>query len=113
MIIIAVMMFFVLALSIGAVIVTNKDFSNIWYLGYSTSANSPWPYLPDLDPPQWNLKAMNLIQNMFLFITLLNNFVPLSLYVTMEMVTRALMIFINIDVVRFLDAFFKTDDIVL
>jgi len=98
MIIIAVMMFFVLALSIGAVIVTNKDFSNIWYLGYSTSANSPWPYLPDLDPPQWNPKAMNLIQNMFLFITLLNNFVPLSLYVTMEMVTRALMIFINIDV---------------
>jgi hypothetical protein len=99
MIIIAVMMFFVLALSIGSVIVTNRNFRSLWYLGFSPSVGKRWPYLPNLEPPEWTLKADNLIQNMWLFTTLLNNFVPLSLYVTMELVTRALMIFINTDVV--------------
>jgi hypothetical protein len=99
MIIIAVMMTFVLALSIGALIVTNRDFNNLWYLGYSTSEDNPWPYLLNLKPPNWEDKANNLLQNMFLFTTLLNNFVPLSLYVTMELVTRALMILINTDLV--------------
>lgn len=99
MIIIAVMMTFVLALSIGAQIVTNRDFNNLWYLGYSVSENSSWPYLLNLQPPNWVDKANNLLQNMFLFTTLLNNFVPLSLYVTMELVTRALMMLINTDLV--------------
>jgi hypothetical protein len=99
MIIIAVMMTFVLALSIGASIVTNRDFNNLWYLGYSTSEDNPWPYLLNLQPPNWEDKANNLLQNMFLFTTLLNNFVPLSLYVTMELVTRALMMLINTDLV--------------
>jgi len=42
MIIIAVMMtFFVLALSIGALIITNQDFNSLWYLDYSTSEDNP------------------------------------------------------------------------
>jgi len=41
MIIIAVMMTFVLALSIGTLIITNRDFNNLWYLDYSTSEDNP------------------------------------------------------------------------
>jgi magnesium-transporting ATPase (P-type) len=41
MIIIAVMMTCFLALSIGALIGTNRDFNNLWYLDYSTSEDNP------------------------------------------------------------------------
>ena len=99
MIIVAIMMLFVLALSIGSLIVNNEYFATYWYLGYSKNPNEPWPYLNNLEPPQWEENTNNLLQNMFLFTTLLNNFVPLSLYVTMEVVTRVLMVYINTDLV--------------
>lgn len=46
-----------------------------------------WPYLPDdLQEPVWTDTSDNFIQNFLMFVTLLSNFVPLSMYVTMEMV---------------------------
>ena len=46
-----------------------------------------WPYLPnDLPPPKWVDTSNNALQNFFMFVTLLSNFVPLSMYVTLEMV---------------------------
>ena len=43
-----------------------------------------WPYLPDLDPPDWDTNTPNWLQMFFLYVTLLSNFVPLSMYVTVE-----------------------------
>jgi magnesium-transporting ATPase (P-type) len=94
------MMTFVLALSIGAMVINAFNIDFYWYLGIEADpdlVNRPWPYLPDLPTPEWETKTNNLLQNLFLFTTLLNNFVPLSLYITMEVVTRMLMTYINWD----------------
>ena len=57
----------------------------------------PWPYLPDLAPPEWTAVTPNWLQMFLLFITLLSNFVPLSLYMTIELVTLIMRILINQD----------------
>jgi magnesium-transporting ATPase (P-type) len=69
------------------------------YIGFNTNSTQKWPYFPDtLDPPEWKPEADNWVQVFFLFVTLLNNFVPLSMYVTVEIITAALRIFINLDI---------------
>ena len=68
------------------------------YVRFNTNVTEPWPYLPELDPPAWTTQTQNWVQIFFLYVTLLNNFVPLSLYVTVEVVTLCLRIFINLDV---------------
>lgn len=46
-----------------------------------------WPYLPnDLPPPEWTDTSENLLQSYLKFATLLSNFVPLSMYITLEAV---------------------------
>jgi len=77
---------------------TYRDvFDTLWYVGYNTNATDPWPYLQDLPTPQWDAEPPVYGQQVFLFITLLNNFVPLSLYVTVEMITLFMMYLINRD----------------
>lgn len=68
------------------------------YVGINANATANWPYLEGLDPPKWEEKSQNWIQVYLLFITLLSNFVPLSLYVTIEVVTVFLRVLINLDV---------------
>eukprot|EP00978_Attheya_sp_CCMP212_P015794 scaffold40883_cov50-Attheya_sp.AAC.5 len=93
-----IMLIVVLCLSAAAVYSNDREFDNLWYAGYSTNSTLKWPYLPeDFDEPDWNKKTPNFGQNVVLYITLLNNFVPLSLYVTVEVITFALMFFINLD----------------
>jgi len=99
---------------------TNDALDDLWYIGildedsmyYSSTQgdNVTWPYLPggsirtksnddaeEFEAVDWTEGSDNFIQMWLLFITLLNNYVPLSLYVTLEVVTFCLMWYINND----------------
>eukprot|EP00536_Pseudo-nitzschia_multiseries_P010237 jgi/Psemu1/242785/estExt_Genewise1.C_3060002 len=76
----------ILYLSIKADFVMNESFNQLWYVGYNHNDSDNWPYLPNLPPPKWVNTSNNILQNFFMFVTLLSNFVPLSMYVTLEMV---------------------------
>ena len=95
-------------LGIASIVVTDQEKDNIWYTGYLSSGSvynvngdagqSPWPYLPNyLPPPDWKTSTDSFGQMWLLYITLLNNFVPLSLYVTLEIITFFLIYFIDND----------------
>ena len=62
------------------------------------NASQPWPYLQDLEAPEWTPDTQNWIQMFFLYVTLLSNFVPLSLYVTVEMCNFFLLYLVYVDV---------------
>ena len=75
----------------------HKDkFDYLWYASYNYEGEK-WPYLPDLDAPVWNTSPPSFLAFMLTFVTLLNNFVPLSLYVTVEMITLFMMLLIGWD----------------
>lgn len=83
-----------------------RNFDQLWYLGYHKAgpvetANGaqpfPWPYLPDLPAPEWETSHQNWLQMFFLFLTLLNNVIPMSLYVTVEFLTAIHQFLINVD----------------
>lgn len=101
-----------------AVIRNEMYFDQLWYVGrvrpkdylpisVSTSgarrqASEAWPMfnLPDtvgIGNPLWDTEHQSWIQNTFTFITLLSNFVPLSLYVSVEMITLMMMLYIGWD----------------
>ena len=85
------------------------------YYSQTEGTNVTWPYLPGAlssnnnnitnnnnnqggwESVDWEDSSDNFLQMWLLFVTLLNNFVPLSLYVTLEIVTFSLMWFINND----------------
>lgn len=105
--------------SLGAIAVAENEkyFDQLWYVGYirplmfvpivdvngvPQQASEPWPYfnLPDtagIGYPMWATDHQNWIQNTFTFITLLSNFVPLSLYVSVEMITVMMMMYVGWD----------------
>jgi magnesium-transporting ATPase (P-type) len=84
-------------LSTQAVLENDEKFDDLWYVGLNRNTTEPWPYLPDLDPPEWETSTNNWIQYFLLYCTLLNNFVPLSLYVTVEFITFCMLAFIYTD----------------
>ena len=96
--ILTVMLICVLASAALSVHTYGTMFDTLWYVGYNDNATDPWPYLSDLPSPQWDAKGPAYGQQVFLFITLLNNFVPLSLYVTVEVITLVMMYLINRDI---------------
>mmetsp|Transcript_23218 Transcript_23218/g.33776 ORF Transcript_23218/g.33776 Transcript_23218/m.33776 type:complete len:1789 (+) Transcript_23218:129-5495(+) len=96
-VILFVMLICILLLAAGAVVTNDDRFDTYWIFGINNNTTQAWPYLPGLPPPEWETGTENFVQQMFLFITLLNNFVPLSLYVTVEIVTFCMMYFINSD----------------
>eukprot|EP00533_Pseudo-nitzschia_delicatissima_P000120 CAMPEP_0116110622 /NCGR_PEP_ID=MMETSP0327-20121206/18009_1 /TAXON_ID=44447 /ORGANISM="Pseudo-nitzschia delicatissima, Strain B596" /LENGTH=1657 /DNA_ID=CAMNT_0003603797 /DNA_START=292 /DNA_END=5265 /DNA_ORIENTATION=+ len=74
-------------LSIRGVWVSRNRFDELWYAGLNHNATMKWPYLPDdLPPPEWTNTTDNLLQKYLTFVTLLSNFVPLSMYITLEAV---------------------------
>mmetsp|Transcript_24073 Transcript_24073/g.66728 ORF Transcript_24073/g.66728 Transcript_24073/m.66728 type:complete len:1719 (+) Transcript_24073:215-5371(+) len=73
-------------LSIKADFATKESFDELWYVGYNHKKSDTWPYLPNLPPPKWVDTSNTILQNFLMFVTLLSNFVPLSMYVTLEMV---------------------------
>jgi len=92
-----VMLVCVLMLAALSVRDYTERYDEFWYLGYGTPGE-PWPYFPDdMAAPDWDTSTPNFGQQTFLFITLLNNFVPLSLYVTVEVTTLAMMLWVGSD----------------
>lgn len=85
-------------LSVRAMIVTDESFDELWYVGYNKNADVKWPYLPyDLPAPKWVNTTNNLLQYFLMFVTLLSNFVPLSMYVTLEMVNFVCLWLVYVD----------------
>jgi len=95
-VILFIMLVCVLGLSVLADAEHERRFDEMWYASYNTEGEK-WPYLPDLEAPVWRTKKPPLFSFIFTFITLLNNFVPLSLYVTVEVITLFMMQLINWD----------------
>jgi len=93
-----IMFFCITYLASQALVQTNANFDQLWYTGLNKNTTQPWPYLPDLEVPDWNTSSQNWFQYFFLFVTLLTNFVPLSLYVTVEFITFCMLWFIYADV---------------
>jgi len=86
-----------LILGISSTTIQNQEFDTLWYIGFKKEKTDSWPYLPDFEAPIWNDTVLNPIQNMLTYITLLSNFVPLSLYVTVEVTTKFMMVLIGWD----------------
>jgi len=85
-----------------AVHVNGKAFDQLWYSGYNTDVSEPWPYFnlegsENIGIPEWQTETQNFFQNLFMFITLLSNFVPLSLYVSVEIITVMMMLYVGWD----------------
>ena len=79
-------------------VATKDEFDQLFYIGLNANETETWPYLPDtFEAPDWQTKKDNWIQVFFLYITLLNQFIPLSLYITVEIVTFCMLYFINSD----------------
>lgn len=71
--------------------VNTKEFNaNAWYL-HDVAITSPPSELPG------TVEYVNWIQTWFTYLTIFSNLVPLSLYVTLEVIIIALMAFINYD----------------
>ncbi|GAX21711.1 phospholipid-transporting ATPase [Fistulifera solaris] len=104
-------MFLTISYLASRAVVTNRDaFDTLFYVGFSDNATEPWPYLPAEQfgnlPPNWTESTYNWLQYFLLYITLLTNFVPLSLYVTVEIVTVCNLWFLYAD----LDMYDDTTD---
>ncbi len=89
-------------LGVLATVLNEKKIDTLWYAGFSTDPSVPWPYFnlgeaSSFVPPDWKTSTPNYLQNTFMFVTMLSNFVPLSLYVTVELVTIIMMLFIGSD----------------
>ena len=97
-----IMIICVCALGGRAVTLNNQAFDTLWYVGYSDDTTERWPYFnlegsESIGSPDWADKAQNWFQYTFTFVTMLSNFVPLSLYVSVEMITVMMMIYISWD----------------
>lgn len=80
----------------------NQEFGTLWYVGYNKDDAEPWPYFnlegsTYIPPPKWDDAVPNYLQSVFMFVTMLSNFVPLSLYVSVEIVTLMMMLYIGWD----------------
>ena len=95
--ILVVMISIISYLATAAVISNEDQFDDLWYAGFNTNTTEPWPYLDHLDPPEWETSPRNWIQFFLLYVTLLTNFIPLSLYVTVEFVTFCMLAFVYVD----------------
>lgn len=96
--IIIIMVICISYLASMAVVSNEQEFNNLWYIGVSKNTTAPWPYLPDdLPPPQWETTTSNWLQMFFLYVTLLSNFVPLSMYVTVEAINFFFLYLIYVD----------------
>jgi len=91
-----IMLFCVIICGIYGFFRHKNNFGDLWYAGFAKE-NTPWPYLPTLVSPKWRTAPPPFHQFVFTYITLLNNFVPLSLYVTVEMITLFMMYMIGWD----------------
>lgn len=77
-------------LAASAVMENGRRFEELYYIGYNKNETEPWPFFAgmpiagQLGPPEYVTKTDNWLQFFFLYITLVSNMIPLSLYVTIE-----------------------------
>eukprot|EP00934_Nitzschia_sp_Nitz4_P003792 Nitzschia sp. Nitz4//scaffold193_size40683//22974//28351//NITZ4_007501-RA/size40683-augustus-gene-0.57-mRNA-1//-1//CDS//3329540285//3782//frame0 len=97
--VIIIMILCISSLSTQAVIHNDLQFDDLWYTGLNTNTSDIWPYLPaHLDPPKWETNTRNWLQMFLLYVTLLSNFVPLSMYVTVEAINFFYLFLIYVDI---------------
>ncbi|KAL7542063.1 hypothetical protein ACHAXR_012198 [Thalassiosira sp. AJA248-18] len=97
-----IMIVCVCSLGAAAVYVNRESFDQLWYAGYSKDLTEQWPYFnlegsSSISHPKWEDKTPNFLQNTLMFITMLSNFIPLSLYVSVEIITVMMMLYIGWD----------------
>jgi magnesium-transporting ATPase (P-type) len=95
LLILFVMLICVLTMSVFGYYAHKTRFDQLWYAGYG-ELGTKWPYHPELEAPKL-LGRPPFYEFVLTYITLLNNFVPLSLYVTVEMITLFMMLLIGWD----------------
>mmetsp|Transcript_48061 Transcript_48061/g.93881 ORF Transcript_48061/g.93881 Transcript_48061/m.93881 type:complete len:1668 (+) Transcript_48061:47-5050(+) len=96
--VLVLMVLCVIGLATRSVRSSGRESYMMWYVGISPDMEKKWPYLPpEYAAPQWSVDSDNFGQKFFTYLTLLNNFVPISLYVTVEIITYWLMRFISYD----------------
>eukprot|EP00547_Thalassionema_nitzschioides_P003527 CAMPEP_0194205570 /NCGR_PEP_ID=MMETSP0156-20130528/4811_1 /TAXON_ID=33649 /ORGANISM="Thalassionema nitzschioides, Strain L26-B" /LENGTH=1394 /DNA_ID=CAMNT_0038931875 /DNA_START=438 /DNA_END=4619 /DNA_ORIENTATION=+ len=89
--ILGIMCLLIAYLSTATNISNNVHFDELWYAGFSRNPEKPWPYLPhSFEPPKWQEKTQNWFQLFFTILTAVSQFVPVTLYVTVEIVTFAM-----------------------
>ncbi|KAL7578624.1 hypothetical protein ACA910_009770 [Epithemia clementina (nom. ined.)] len=101
LVILGVMVSAISYLATMAVRANQEQFDDLWYVGYNANTTDPWPYLPHLDPPKWKTQTRNWIQFFLLYVTLLTNFIPLSLYISVEFVTFCMLGFVHNDLAMY------------
>ena len=90
--VVMIMVIIAIWLSVLGTVFANRytNDGRLWYVGFidpnHQTQNVPWPYLPNLPPPEWK-KPQRFIQSFFLFLTVLFNFTPLALFVSVELCT--------------------------
>lgn len=88
--ILLVMVLCISYLATEAVNVNKSAFDTLFYAGFNKNTTETWPYFrgtpAENGVPGWDEHSTNWIQYFLLYVTLLNNFIPLSLYVSVEMV---------------------------
>jgi magnesium-transporting ATPase (P-type) len=95
--VIVIMVFCISYLATQAVNSNFESFDDLWYVGLNTDEDAKWPYLPNLATPKWEAETPNWLQMFFLYVTLLSNFVPLSMYVTVEAINFFFLWLIYVD----------------
>jgi magnesium-transporting ATPase (P-type) len=95
--ILCLMILFITYLASMATYTNNQSFDQLWYIGWNKQTQEPWPYLPGLGTPKWRTKTSNWVQYFCMYITLLSNFIPLSMYVTVELITFMMLWFVQAD----------------
>lgn len=100
--ILMIMIICVMSLGGLSVSTSNAEFDSLWYVGLNKDLSEPWPYFnlestAFIGTPKWNNSVPNYLQAVFMFVTMLSNFVPLSLYVSVEMVTLMMMLYVGWD----------------
>jgi len=100
--ILMIMIICVLSLGGLSVSTSNAEFDTLWYVGLNKDLSEAWPYFnlessAFIGTPKWNNSVPNYLQAVFMFVTMLSNFVPLSLYVSVEMVTLMMMLYVGWD----------------
>lgn len=75
-----------------------NNFSNLYYLGYQIPGVTPsWVSALATEGVKWVSQRTTFIQGWLTYIVLYNNFIPISMYVTLEMVTYVHLFFVNED----------------
>lgn len=93
------LMFLMISYLAAMAVTANNDlFDTMFYVGFNRDTTERWPYLPqDFEVPVWKNVTQNWVQNFFLFVTLVSNLIPLSLYVTVELVQFCMLWLIYVD----------------